>query len=50
MPQVDLSLKEIYERACPKCKEMIIALVKDKLTDQTIRDTLEGKTIPKKED
>lgn len=43
MPQVNLSLNELYQELCPKCKEKMIAVIKDRMTDQAIRDTLEGK-------
>ena len=43
MPQVNLSLKEIYAKLCPKCKAKLRDLVKEKLTDQAVKDALEGK-------
>lgn len=43
MTQVNLSLKEIYEKLCPECQEKVRNLVKDKLTDQAIEQALEGK-------
>ena len=43
MTQVNLSLKEIYEKLCPTCQEKVRDLVKDKLTDQVVKDALEGK-------
>jgi len=44
LPQVNLSLNELYQKLCPQCKEKMIAVIKDKMTDSAIRDTLEGKT------
>lgn len=43
MPQVSLSLQEIYARLCPKCKKVVKQMVKEKMTDQAIEDSLEGK-------
>lgn len=43
MPQVNLSLKEIYHKLCPECQEKLRDLVKDKLTDLAIKEELEGK-------
>lgn len=43
MPQVNLSLNELYQKLCPGCKEKMIAMIKDKMTDDAIRNTLEGK-------
>ena len=48
MTQVNLSLSDIYKALCPKCREKIVALVKEKMTDQAIRQSLEGKPEPKK--
>ena len=42
-PQVNLSLKEIYQKLCPECQEKVRDMVKDKLTDQAIKEELEGK-------
>lgn len=42
MTQVNLSLKDIYEIVCEKDKENIRNLIKEKLTDQAIKDALEG--------
>jgi len=33
---VQLSVKEIYEKLCPKCREKIKALIKDKITEQMV--------------
>jgi len=50
LTQVNLSLSDIYKAVCPQCQEKIINLVKDKMTDQAIRQTLEGKPEPEKEE
>ncbi|MBA7571008.1 hypothetical protein ES708_12764 [subsurface metagenome] len=42
MPRVNLSLKEIYAKLCPSCQGKVRDLVKDKLTDQAIEQSLEG--------
>lgn len=47
MTQVNLSLSDIFKVLCPECKEKIVELVKEKMTDQAIRQSLEGKP-PKK--
>lgn len=44
MPQVNLSLKEIYETLCPKCKDEIVRLVHEKLTKDGIKRDLEETT------
>ena len=41
MPQVNLSLKEIYSKLCPKCQKKIRDLVKEKLADQVVKQALE---------
>ena len=46
MPQVNLSLKAIYQVLCQKCQDKIVALVKESMADQAIRDSLEGKGEP----
>lgn len=33
---VQLSVKEIYEAMCPKCKAKIRALIKEKITDNMV--------------
>ena len=43
MLQVNLSLKEIYSKLCPKCQEKLRDMVKEKLADQVVKQTLEGK-------
>ena len=40
---MNLSLNDIYHVLCDECKDKMIALIKDKMTEQAIRDTLEGK-------
>ena len=40
---LNITIQEIYSKLCPKCQEKLHALVKDKLTDETIRKSLEGK-------
>ncbi len=40
---MNLSLKEIYEKLCPKCQAKVRELIKDKLADQVVKDALEGK-------
>ena len=40
--QISLSLKEIYVKLCPKCAEVLRGLIKDKLTDQAVKEALEG--------
>jgi len=34
--RVQLSVKEIYDKMCPKCKRKIRELVKEKVTDQMV--------------
>jgi uncharacterized protein with PIN domain len=33
---VQLSIKEIYDKLCPKCKEKLRQLVKEKVTDDMV--------------
>jgi len=40
--RVNVSLKEVYERLCPKCKEKVRQLIKEKITDELVSKTLEG--------
>jgi hypothetical protein len=40
--QISLSVKEIYERLCPKCKKALKDLVRDKLADQMVEQMLAG--------
>ena len=37
---VQLSLKEIYDHACPKCQKEIKKLVREKITDQMVDKVL----------
>ena len=41
--QVSLSLPEIYTKLCPKCKKTLQELVKERVADQAIKESLEGK-------
>jgi hypothetical protein len=50
LTQVNLSLSDIYKALCPKCQEKIVNLVKEKMTDQAIRQSLEGKKQEKVKD
>jgi hypothetical protein len=40
--QISLSVKEIYDRLCPKCKKALKDLIKEKLTDQMVEQMLAG--------
>jgi hypothetical protein len=42
--QISLSVKEIYDRLCPKCKKALKDLIKDKLTDQMVEQMLTKET------
>jgi len=42
--KVELSLKEIYEKVCPKCKKKIRELIKEKITDDMVNQVL-GKEV-----
>jgi len=33
---ITLTLREVYERLCPKCKNHIRSLVRDKIADQLV--------------
>lgn len=37
---VQLSVKDIYERMCPKCREKIKALIRDKISDQMVNQVI----------
>jgi len=39
--QVQLSVKEIYAKLCPKCKEKLKELIRAKLTEQMVSEMLE---------
>ena len=43
MTKVSLSLQEIYSRLCPKCRKVVERMVKEKMTDQAIKEALQGK-------
>jgi hypothetical protein len=43
LTQVNLSLKEIYQKLCQECQEKVRDLVKDKLVDRAIKEELEEK-------
>jgi len=40
--KVQVSLKDIYKRVCPKCKKKIRELIKEKITDRMVDQVLEG--------
>jgi len=40
--KVQVSLKEIYNRVCSKCKKRIRELIKEKITDRMVDQVLEG--------
>jgi len=40
---VQLSVKEIYDIVCPKCKKKIRQLIKEKITDQMISQVISEK-------
>jgi len=37
---VQLSVKEIYDRACARCKKKIRELIKEKITDQMVSQVI----------
>jgi len=39
--QVTLTLKEIHAALCPKCKEKLEQMIKEKVDQQVIKKTLE---------
>jgi len=39
--KVQVNLREIYKRVCPKCKKIIRDLIKEKITDQMVDQVLE---------
>lgn len=41
--QVNLSIKEIYDVLCPKCRDAVARIVKDKADLEAIKRSLEGK-------
>jgi len=38
--QVQLSVKEIYDRCCPDCKQKIRELIKEKVSDQMVSQVI----------
>jgi len=38
--QVSLTVKEIYERLCPKCKKRLRELIREKITDDMVNQVL----------
>lgn len=43
MIQANLSLKEIYDKLCPKCRAKLIKLVAERVGEAQIKKALEGK-------
>ena len=37
---IQLTIKEIYERMCPKCKKRLRELIKEKITDNMVNQVL----------
>ncbi|MEM2568216.1 MAG: hypothetical protein QXH20_07095 [Candidatus Bathyarchaeia archaeon] len=37
---ISLSVKEIYDRLCPKCKKAIKDLIKEKITEELVEKAL----------
>jgi len=37
---VQLSVKEIYERLCPKCKKVVRELIKEKITEEMVEKVI----------
>lgn len=37
---VQLSVKEIYERLCPKCREKLKNLIREKVTDEMVSQVI----------
>lgn len=40
--QVKLDIKRIYDKACPKCKEMIRKVLIENCSEQMVDNTLKG--------
>jgi len=38
--QVQLSVKEIYEKICPKCRKALKELIKDKISEQMVSQVI----------
>ena len=43
MKRVPLNIKEIYELLCPKCKQKLEELAKEKIASTLAKQMLEGK-------
>ena len=43
MIQANLSLKEIYDKLCPKCRDKLVKLVAERVSMVQIKKALEGK-------
>ena len=41
MVQIDLTLKEIYEVLCPKCRKKVLDLAVDKGAKAAVRESIE---------
>ena len=39
--QLNLSLKEIYSKLCPKCRKKVVSLVAEKAAEKAVKDALE---------
>jgi bacterioferritin-associated ferredoxin len=42
--QVQLSVKEIYDKMCPKCQEKLRQLIKEKVSDEMVSQVI-GETV-----
>jgi len=40
--KVQLSLREIYEKLCPKCKKKVREMIREKITEEMISSVIEG--------
>lgn len=40
--QINLTLREIYKELCPKCKERLEAMVKEKMASDLVKRALES--------
>ena len=43
MIRVPLNIKEIYKILCPKCKEKLEAVAKEKIAEALAKNVLQGK-------
>lgn len=41
--QANLSLKEVFNLLCPKCKKKLIELTAKRVTEAQVKEALEGK-------